>query len=133
MSMNRSELVAETQGLIGYWLQQGLVNAGLGTPVVTLVTQTLVAPDDPAFDDPTKFVGAVYDEARARELAAREGWTVKPDGLGWRRPGSDLVLERIWTRWFPDDVTHTAYLSKDDAAAAAELLTRTLREVLATG
>ncbi|MFW5470973.1 TY-Chap domain-containing protein [Knoellia sp. CPCC 206435] len=55
------------------------------------------------------------------------------DGLGWRRPGSDLILERIWTRWFPDDVTHTAYLSKDDAAAAAELVIRTLREVLATG
>ncbi|VXC46266.1 carbamate kinase [Nocardioides sp. AX2bis] len=80
-----SELVAETQGLIGYWLQQGLVNAGLRTPVVTLVTQTLVAADDPAFADPTKFVGAVYDEARAHELAAREGWTVKPDGDGWRR------------------------------------------------
>lgn len=80
-----SELVAETQGLIGYWLQQGLVNAGLTTPVVTLVTQTLVAADDPAFADPTKFVGSVYDEARAHELAAREGWTVRPDGAGWRR------------------------------------------------
>lgn len=80
-----SELVAETQGLIGYWLQQSLVNAGLTSPVVTLVTQTLVAADDPAFADPTKFVGSVYDEARAHELAAREGWTVRPDGAGWRR------------------------------------------------
>ncbi len=80
-----SELVAETQGLIGYWLQQGLVNAGATTPVVTLVTQTLVSADDPAFADPTKFVGRVYDKARAHELAAQEHWTVEPDGDGWRR------------------------------------------------
>ena len=80
-----SDLVAETQGLIGYWLQQGLANAGLGTPVVTLVSQTLVAEDDPAFQDPTKFVGSVYDEARARELAKAGGWTVRRDGAGWRR------------------------------------------------
>ncbi len=80
-----SELVAETQGLIGYWLQQSLANAGLTTPVVTLVTQTLVAAEDPAFADPTKFVGSVYDEARAHELAASEGWTVRRDGAGWRR------------------------------------------------
>ncbi|WP_309648297.1 carbamate kinase [Nocardioides sp.] len=80
-----SDLVAETQGVIGYWLQQGLANAGLATPVVTLVTQTLVEADDPAFDDPTKFVGSVYDESRARELAVAGGWTVKQDGAGWRR------------------------------------------------
>ncbi|WP_341925354.1 carbamate kinase [Nocardioides psychrotolerans] len=80
-----SDLVAETQGVIGYWLQQGLANAGLVTPVVTLVTQTLVDADDPAFQDPTKFVGSVYDESHARELAEAGGWTVKPDGDGWRR------------------------------------------------
>lgn len=80
-----SDLVAETQGVIGYWLQQGLANAGLVTPVVTLVTQTLVDADDPAFQDPTKFVGSVYDESQARELAEAGGWTVKQDGAGWRR------------------------------------------------
>lgn len=80
-----NDLVAETQGVIGYWLQQGLANAGLTTPVVTLVTQTLVAADDPAFEDPTKFVGSVYDESRARELAETGGWVVKRDGAGWRR------------------------------------------------
>lgn len=80
-----SDLVAETQGVIGYWLQQGLANAGLTTPVVTLVTQTLVDADDPAFGDPTKFVGTVYDEKRARELAEVNGWTVRADGDGWRR------------------------------------------------
>lgn len=80
-----SDLVAETQGVIGYWLQQALSNAGLVTPVVTLVTQTLVDAADPAFGDPSKFVGTVYDEARARELAETNGWTVRGDGAGWRR------------------------------------------------
>jgi len=80
-----SELVAETQGLIGYWLQQALGNAGLTRPVVTLVTQTVVDPEDPAFADPTKLVGAVYPEADARRLAATKGWAVRPDGDGWRR------------------------------------------------
>lgn len=80
-----SDLVAETQGVIGYWLQQGLRNAGLRTPVVTLVTQTVVDALDPAFSHPTKFVGSVYDRARAHELAESNGWIVRPDGSGWRR------------------------------------------------
>jgi carbamate kinase len=90
-----SELVAETQGLIGYWLQQSLRNAGLATPVVTLVTQTVVAADDPAFADPTMFVGSVYDEDRARELADREGWTVRADGAGWRRVVASPLPTRV--------------------------------------
>lgn len=80
-----SDLVAETQGVIGYWLQQGLANAGATTPVVTLVTQTVVDPADPAFEDPTKFVGSGYAEAEAQALAARNGWSVRQDGAGWRR------------------------------------------------
>ncbi|RYC13394.1 carbamate kinase [Nocardioides zhouii] len=80
-----SDLVAETQGVIGYWLQQGLRNAGLATPVVTLVTQTLVDAADPAFGNPTKFVGTVYDRQRAHELARANGWDVRRDGAGWRR------------------------------------------------
>lgn len=80
-----SDLVAETQGVIGYWLQQGLANAGLVSPVVTLVTQTVVDAADPAFGAPTKFVGAMYDEAHARALAAANDWTVRADGAGWRR------------------------------------------------
>ncbi|KGN40400.1 TY-Chap domain-containing protein [Knoellia aerolata] len=52
------------------------------------------------------------------------------DELGWRRPGSDLIVDRIWTRWFPDDVTHAAYLPKAEAGAAADLVTRTVRDVL---
>lgn len=52
------------------------------------------------------------------------------DALGWRRPGPASMEERVWNRWFPDDVSETPYLSKDDAVAAADLVTRTLRDVL---
>jgi carbamate kinase len=78
-------LGAETQGLIGYWLQQHLGNAIPSRPVVALVTQTVVAADDPAFAHPTKPIGPVMDEATARHLAAEEGWAVAPDGPWWRR------------------------------------------------
>jgi carbamate kinase len=78
------DLVAETQGLIGYWLQQA-VGRTLGAPVVTLVTQTVVDAADPAFTDPTKFVGSVYDEAESRALAGEHGWAFARDGDHWRR------------------------------------------------
>lgn len=78
-------LVAETQGLLGYWLQQALANAGLAGRVVSLVSQTVVAADDPAFASPTKFVGAVYTEAAAAAVAHDRGWSVAADGRGWRR------------------------------------------------
>lgn len=90
-----SDLVAETQGLIGYWLQQGLANAGLATPVVTLVTQTVVDGDDPAFDAPSKFVGQVYPEHEARELARAHGWHVAQDGAGWRRVVASPLPQRV--------------------------------------
>jgi carbamate kinase len=90
-----SELVAETQGVIGYWLQQGLANAGLATPVATLVTQTLVDPADPAFAEPTKFVGTVYDERHAHDLARVNGWTVRRDGEGWRRVVASPLPQRV--------------------------------------
>lgn len=79
------DLVAETQGLIGYWLQQALFNAGLTTPVVSLVTQTVVDVDDPAFSKPSKFVGSVYSEDQARLLSRTQAWDVAADGDGWRR------------------------------------------------
>jgi carbamate kinase len=78
-------LVAETQGLLGYWLQQSIANAGLDRPITTIVTQTVVDPDDPAFMTPTKFIGRGYDEAEARRLAAEHGWQIAADGDKWRR------------------------------------------------
>lgn len=78
-------LGAQTQGLIGYWLIQELTNAGVSAPVIGLLTQTLVDERDPAFLQPTKPVGQVYNEAEARRAAASKGWKVGPDGKGWRR------------------------------------------------
>jgi carbamate kinase len=78
-------LGAQTQGMIGYWLVQALQNAQVGRPVACLVSRTLVSADDPAFSRPTKFVGPIYEEAKARELAAVRGWQVRPDGPAWRR------------------------------------------------
>lgn len=82
-------LGAESQGQIGYLLEQALRSelgrSGDRREVVTVLTQTVVAPDDPAFGRPTKPVGPVYDEATARRLARERGWSVAPDGAGWRR------------------------------------------------
>ncbi|GAB3212033.1 carbamate kinase [Marinactinospora thermotolerans] len=78
-------LGAQTQGMIGYWLLQALQNALPGRQVASLINQTLVSMGDPAFQNPTKFVGPVYDEAEARRLAEERGWVVKPDGAHWRR------------------------------------------------
>lgn len=78
-------LGAMTQGLIGYWLLQALGNELPGRRVAAVLNQTLVDAEDPAFLDPTKFVGEVYDEQTAHRLAQRHGWTVRPDGPGWRR------------------------------------------------
>lgn len=78
-------LGAETEGLIGYLLQQSLRNAARGTEVVTLLSQVIVAADDPAFDRPTKPIGRVYADEAAARRAGGGRWTVRPDGDGVRR------------------------------------------------
>jgi carbamate kinase len=78
-------LGAESEGMIGYLLQQGLRNALPERDVATLLTQVVVDAADPAFHSPTKFIGPVYGEDRARSLAAARGWSVRPDGEHWRR------------------------------------------------
>ncbi|MEV4224569.1 MULTISPECIES: carbamate kinase [Nonomuraea] len=90
-------LGAQTQGMIGYWLAQELANAGLPGPVVTIVTQTEVGADDPAFAAPTKFVGQSYPEAEARRLAVEHGWTVARQGEGgaWRRVVASPAPRRV--------------------------------------
>ncbi len=82
-------IVADTQGSIGYMLQQALNNEfkrrDLYRRAFTIVTQVLVDRDDPAFQKPSKPVGSFLDEAQAREMEA-EGWQVVEDaGRGWRR------------------------------------------------
>jgi carbamate kinase len=82
-------IVADTQGSIGYMLQQGLHNElysrGLFRPVVTVITQVLVDEADPAFHQPTKPIGGFMVAEEARRFK-REGWQVVEDaGRGWRR------------------------------------------------
>jgi carbamate kinase len=78
-------LGAQTQGMIGYWLTKELRNAGVARPLAGLITQTVVDAADPSFQAPTKFVGAVYPQARAQELARSHGWSIAADGDRWRR------------------------------------------------
>jgi carbamate kinase len=78
-------LVAQTQGMIGYWLVQELSNAGVAQRAVCVLSQTVVDPSDPAFGHPTKFIGAGYDKDEAQAMAARLGWTIAADGSRWRR------------------------------------------------
>jgi carbamate kinase len=97
-------LGAETEGMIGYLLQQELGNElPFETPLATILTQVEVDPADPAFEDPTKFVGPVYEEAEAKGLAAEKGWVVKPDGPKWRRvvpsPRPMRIFEIRPMRW----------------------------------
>jgi carbamate kinase len=78
-------LGAQTQGLIGYWLVQALTRRLPGQQIGALICRTLVDGNDPAFRAPTKFVGPVYDQATANDLAKRHGWHMHPDGPAWRR------------------------------------------------
>lgn len=82
--------VADTQGAIGYQIQQTLENElrrrRLWRPVATVVTQVLVSPRDPAFRNPTKPIGPFYSEKDAKYHTRVDGWTVREDaGRGWRR------------------------------------------------
>ncbi|RJP67731.1 MAG: carbamate kinase [Comamonadaceae bacterium] len=79
-------LGAETEGMIGYVLQQELDNAYVGEArFATLLTQVEVDPQDPAFAAPGKPVGSVYSEADAKRLAEQRGWSIARDGDAWRR------------------------------------------------
>jgi carbamate kinase len=79
-------LGAQTEGMIGYVLEQELGNAmPPDAPLATMLTMVQVDPADPAFGDPTKFVGPIYTQDEADALAAEKGWVFKPDGDSWRR------------------------------------------------
>lgn len=81
---------ADTQGAIGYALQQNLYNhfreLGIDRPVATIVTQTEVDPNDPAFENPSKPIGTFMNENEASRRIAVDGWSCSEDaGRGWRR------------------------------------------------
>ena len=99
---------ADSQGAIGYALQQSLQNIlfqrGIKKNVATIITQTLVDRDDPAFKNPTKPIGGFMDEAEAKRRETEMGWSVVEDaGRGWRRvvasplPKEIVELETIKT------------------------------------
>ena len=84
------ECGAMSEGYIGYHLQQAIGNElasrGMDKPVATIVTQTVVSKDDPAFQNPTKPVGAFYDKETADRIAAEKGYTMVEDaGRGYRQ------------------------------------------------
>ena len=90
-------LGAQTEGMIGYMIEQELGNLlPFEVPFATILTMVEVDADDPAFQNPTKFVGPVYSEVEAMELAADKSWTVKPDGQYWRRVVPSPLPKRIF-------------------------------------
>lgn len=97
-------LGAQTEGMIGYLLEQELGNAmDPDAPLATILTMVRVDPDDPAFADPTKFVGPIYTKPEADALAAAKNWVFKPDGDNWRRvvpsPEPQHIFEIRPIRW----------------------------------
>jgi carbamate kinase len=97
-------LGAETQGMIGYLVEQELGNlVPFDKPLATLLTMIEVDPEDPAFGNPTKPIGPIYDRATAEAMAVEKGWTVKPDGDHFRRvvpsPKPTRIFELRQIRW----------------------------------
>src|SRR5512141_3069264 len=99
---------ADSQGAIGYALQQNLQNIlyqrGIKKKVVTVITQVLVDKEDPAFKNPSKPIGGFMDAAEAKRRKEEQGWTVVEDaGRGWRRvvasplPKEIVELETVQT------------------------------------
>jgi carbamate kinase len=90
-------LGAQTEGMIGYLIEQELGNRlPFEKSLATILTMIEVDPADPAFQDPTKFVGPVYTDEEAHRLATLHGWHVKPDGDSWRRVVPSPLPQRIF-------------------------------------
>jgi carbamate kinase len=90
-------LGAQTEGMIGYVIQQELGNElPFERHLATLLTQIEVDADDPAFGDPTKPIGPVYTEQESKRLAEEKGWVFKPDGDSFRRVVPSPLPKRIF-------------------------------------
>jgi len=97
-------LGAQTEGSIGYMIEQELGNLlPFERPLATLLTMIEVDPADPAFKDPTKFIGPVYTKPDADRVAGEKGWVFKQDGDKWRRvvpsPEPKRIFELRAIRW----------------------------------
>ena len=129
-------LVADTQGGMGYMLEQCLLNVlhdrGLYNQVACIITQTLVDKSDPSLKNPTKFVGPFYEAHEVENLRRTRGWALKEDhGRGWRRlalgvghtgfaaehPGQD---ERSEDQTRPGRATRRVRHAKAGATASAK-------------
>ena len=90
-------LGAQTEGMIGYMIEQELGNLlPFEVPFATILTMVEVDPDDPAFKNPTKFVGPVYDQEEADRLKIEKSWVFKQDGAKWRRVVPSPLPKRIF-------------------------------------
>ncbi|MEB0046344.1 MULTISPECIES: carbamate kinase [unclassified Pseudomonas] len=90
-------LGAETEGMIGYIIEQELGNLlDVEVPFATLLTQVEVDAKDPAFQNPTKPIGPVYSKEEAQKLAAEKGWAIAPDGDKYRRVVASPRPKRIF-------------------------------------
>lgn len=103
-------LGAETEGMIGYMIEQELGNLlPFEVPFATILTMVEVDRNDPGFQNPTKFIGPVYEEGEAKRLAAEKGWSIKQDGAKWRRVVASPLPKRIFElrpiRWLLEQGT----------------------------
>ena len=103
-------LGAETEGMIGYMIEQELGNLlPFEIPFATLLTMVEVDGNDPGFKNPTKFVGPVYDKAEAERIKAEKSWSFKQDGDKWRRVVPSPLPKRIFEirpiKWLLDHGT----------------------------
>ncbi len=90
-------LGAQTEGMIGYMIEQEMGNLlPFDVPFATLLTMVEVDPADPAFKNPTKFVGPVYQQEEADRLKEEKGWIFKLDGTKWRRVVPSPLPKRIF-------------------------------------
>jgi carbamate kinase len=97
-------LGAETQGMIGYLVEQELGNRlPFDKPLATILTMIEVDPNDAAFADPSKPIGPLYTQQEADKLAGERGWTFKPDGNAMRRvvpsPTPQRIFEHRTIKW----------------------------------
>jgi carbamate kinase len=103
-------LGAQTEGMIGYMIEQELGNLlPIEYPFATILTMVEVDPEDPAFDKPTKPIGPVYSEADAKRLEEEKGWSMRPDGEQWRRvvpsPEPHRIFEMRPIHWLLENGT----------------------------
>ncbi len=146
-------LGAQTEGMIGYMIEQELGNLlPFDRPIATLLTMVEVEASDPAFNNPTKFIGPIHTKEEADKTAAEKGWIFKADGASYRRVVASPMPKRIFElrpiRWLLDHNTvviaaggggiPTMYTSEEerrlvgvecviDKDLAAELLARELK------